>query len=114
MSNPRLHRLAEERSLAIHKYIADRLASTPEVIEQARSRVGHWLETGSVSKKYALAWKEILSGPLDSIRAALVDPSEHARALRQSSPFAGAVDPRTRWRIWDEVAREMGIQESKW
>lgn len=110
MSNPRLHQLAEERSLAIHRYIADRIASNPEIIERARARVEDWLETGSVSKKYAQEWKQILASPLDSIRAALVDPREHARALRQSSPFAGAVDPRTRWRIWDEVAREMGIQ----
>jgi hypothetical protein len=32
-----------------------------------------------------------------------VDESEEARALRQVTPFAGAIDPRTRWRIWREV-----------
>jgi hypothetical protein len=32
-----------------------------------------------------------------------VDPAEGARALRQCSPFAGVIDPRTRWRIWREV-----------
>jgi hypothetical protein len=25
------------------------------------------------------------------------------RALRQCTPFAGVVDPRTRWRIWRET-----------
>lgn len=28
---------------------------------------------------------------------------EEARELRQSSPFAGALSPRERWRIWREV-----------
>jgi hypothetical protein len=31
--------------------------------------------------------------------AALVDRSEEARGLRQVSPFAGVIDPRTRWAI---------------
>ena len=31
-----------------------------------------------------------------------------AQALRQCSPFAGAVDPRTRWSIWRDVRARTG------
>jgi hypothetical protein len=35
--------------------------------------------------------------------AFLVERSELADELRQSSPFAGALRPQERWRIWRET-----------
>jgi hypothetical protein len=101
------HRLAEERSLALHRAVADKLATDPEALERARVRVRSWLESGEVAAYYARAWDEVLSHPLSEIRAFLVDESEEARALRQVTPFAGVIDPRTRWRIWREVREAM-------
>jgi len=101
------HRLAEERSLALHRAVADKLASDPETLERARARVRRWLESSEVSPHWARAWDEVLSRPLSEIRAFLVNESEEARALRQVTPFAGAIDPRTRWRIWREVREAM-------
>ena len=101
------HRLAEERSLAFHRAVADKLASDPETLERARARVRHWLESAEVSPHWARAWDEVLSRPLSEIRDLLVNESEEARALRQVTPFAGAIDPRTRWRIWREVREAM-------
>lgn len=37
----------------------------------------------------------------------LVDPSQRGRDLRQCTPFAGAIDPRTRWRLWAQVREEL-------
>ena len=82
------HRLAQARSL------------------RARARVDAWLEEGA-ARPYAEAWRELLAGEVDEIAAALVDPSERGRALRQSTPFAGAIDARTRWRLWAEVREEL-------
>ena len=103
-----LHELAEERSLAIHRVVADRLREDPGLIAAAAARVERWLADGSVHPFYAEAWRKLLSGPAERLLAALVDPSEAARALRQCSPFAGIVDPRTRWRIWGEVRSGFG------
>lgn len=101
------HRLAEARSLAAHQLIADRLADEPGLLDMARERVAGWLVDGSVSRVYAQEWREILVGDLASIRAALVDDSERGRALRQCTPFAGAIDPRTRWRLWARVREDL-------
>ncbi len=101
------HRLAEERSLAFHRAVADKIASDPETLERARARVREWVASGDVAPYYAREWDEILSRPLEDIRAKLVEDSERARALRQVTPFAGAIDPRTRWRIWREVREAM-------
>jgi hypothetical protein len=101
------HRLAEERSLAFHRAVAEKLVSAPETLERARARVRSWLSTGDVAPYYASAWDEVLSRPLSEIQAFLSEDSERARALRQVTPFAGAIDPRARWRIWREVREAM-------
>ena len=103
-----LHRVAEERSRALHALIAERLVREPELLERARARVAGWGSTGSVAAPYVERWAALLSGPLESLLALLADPSEGACELRQVSPFAGAIDPRTRWRVWERVRRELG------
>jgi hypothetical protein len=97
------HRLAEERSLELHRRIATLLERDPALIERARTRVRGWSSDGSVAAPYVDAWTRLLDGPFSALRATLVDESEEARALRQVTPFAGIVDPRTRWKIWREV-----------
>src|SRR5215213_14013 len=99
-----LHRLAEERSIAYHRVIAERLQSQPEVLEMARQRVRTWLSSPRTGRQfYAQKWAEILAGDVPSIAAFLVERSELAIELRQSTPFAGALQPEERWRIWQET-----------
>ena len=97
------HRLAEERSLAYHRAVAGRLASEPGLIVAARARAERWASSGERSSPYARRWLELLALPIELLRAALVDPSETGRSLRQATPFAGALDARERWRLWREV-----------
>ncbi len=97
------HRLNDLRSLAIHAVVADRIRAEPGLLERPRARVREWLETGSTHPHYAQAWAELLNGPLDQLLALLRDEGERAIALRHCSPFAGIVDPRSRWRIWRDV-----------
>ena len=97
------HRLAEERSVAYHSLIAERLPSQPEVLARARRRVQGWLEAGKTAPFYARKWAEILNGDVPSIAAFLSERSELADELRQSSPFAGALKPEERWRIIRET-----------
>jgi hypothetical protein len=100
-----LHRLGEERSIEMHRFIAQRLGADAGVLSAARARVDEWVASGSVHATYAQAWRDLLSLPMGEIAAMLTDPGERMRALRQCSPFAGAIDPRTRWQIRRAVAR---------
>jgi hypothetical protein len=97
-----LHHLAEERSLAYHRAVAEQLLREPSLIEVARARAAKWLAEGR-SSHYARRWCEILARPVEEIARRMVDEGEDARALRQATPFAGMIDPRERWRIWREV-----------
>jgi hypothetical protein len=100
------HRLAEARSLALHTEVARQLELHPETLDAARARVEEWLATGSVPRRWAEKWAEILAGSSADIIAAITDTGEQARALRQTSPFAGAIDPRKRWAILRRVREE--------
>jgi hypothetical protein len=97
------HHLSEERSVAYHRAIAERLRQEPEVLERARRRVEGWLTVGETVPFYARKWAEILAGEPPSIADFLVERSELADELRQSTPFAGALKPQERWRIWRET-----------
>jgi len=103
------HRLAEERSIELHREVAARLRADPRLVEHARERAAGWLETGEIAEPYTTLWMRILGSSLDELCEFLVDPGETARALRQCTPFSGVVDPRTRWRIWREVAEREGM-----
>ena len=98
-----LHRLAGQRSLAYHRIVAARLVSEPQLLLDARARVERWLASGTRAVRALELWRSILDRPPSEIAALLVDPEEDACELRQSSPFAGALDPRERWRIWSAV-----------
>jgi hypothetical protein len=95
-----LHQLAEERSLTYHQVIAARLRQRPELLAAARERVEGWLREQDPPRYYARRWAELLAGDLEVLEAFLVDRSELAIELRQSSPFAGAITPQERWTLW--------------
>jgi hypothetical protein len=96
------HRLAEDRSLALHCVIAERIARDPSILERARERVATWIAEGR-APHYARAWQLVLAGPAAEVIRTLVADTEEGRALRQATPFAGVVEPRERWRIWARV-----------
>ena len=48
-------------------------------------------------------WQELLDGPEHALREVLTSPDEHARVLRQSSPFAGVLTPQERWLLLREL-----------
>jgi hypothetical protein len=97
------HRLAEERSLAYHQAIAERLLGDPRILDEARRVVEAWLQDTSPTAHYAEAWRTVLAGDAATVAAFITDPGEHARELRQSTPFLGVLSPRERWAIWDAV-----------
>src|SRR5262245_44562192 len=108
----RLHQLAEERSLAIHRVVADQLRAQPELLVKARRRVRSWRRQKSVADIYVIAWEEILKRPVEAVCQVLSSRDPHAIALRQVSPFAGVVDPKTRWRIWRRVRQKHQSESS--
>ena len=72
-----LHRLAEERSLALHEEIARRVWQDPAAGAEALLRVRRWRETGALSSEYVAQWTALLNAGFAHLR-----PPEGGRAQR--------------------------------
>ncbi len=97
---PRGHQRIDQRSLALHRAIAEKLRARPALLDIARDNLDRWTAAGTRSQPYWDAWREILSRPLAEILDLLEDESERMTALRQATPFAGVLEPAERWAIY--------------
>jgi len=97
------HRLGELRSIAYHREIGRRLQANPEVIERARQRIGRLRRRGLRAGPPAEAWLGWLELPPTELARRLVEDTDDARELRQSSPFVGVLSASERWRIHREI-----------
>ncbi len=106
------HLVAEERSIALHREVARRILARPELLERARNRVEGWSRERSVAAYWVKAWSALLSHSLEDVIAAITDSGETGRSLRQTSPFAGVIDSKTRWEILRRCERERRADET--
>jgi len=96
------HERIDQRSIALHRAIAEKLAANPELLQVARENLARLTQTGGRSQPYWDAWSELLVRPLPELLALLTEDSERMRALRQATPFAGVLSPTERWAIYDQ------------
>ena len=94
--------LAELRSLALHRAVANKLAAEPlATLAIANANLANAIHRGTTHPTYANAWRVLLALPLAELLVKLIDESQEMRDLRQASPFAGVLTPRERWKILD-------------
>ncbi|MGH7153204.1 MAG: hypothetical protein ACREF3_04685 [Acetobacteraceae bacterium] len=95
------HGRLDERSLALHRLVAQKVRTNPALLDKARSNVRRWQESRG-SPSFALAeWEQILNGSVDQVTKFLVERSEKATRLRQSSPFTGILTEAERLAIYE-------------
>lgn len=96
------HRLIEARSLAMHALIARKLSRNPALLELARKNIDRWrLRFTDHVPLWLEEWSELLKQPWERVAALIVEPSENASRLRQSTPFTGILSNAERWKIYD-------------
>jgi hypothetical protein len=100
------HKLAESRSLAAHRLIAQRIPGDPSICVRARAHLERNLARDITHAFYLEQWRALLAGPVEQLVHALCEESEAATALRQTSPFAGILTARERWALWKTVRAE--------
>ena len=89
----------DRRSLAYHRLVAVKLLQDPAaVVAKAEANLARMRDADSSgrSSRYFDAWDALLHGADHELVAVLLDPSEPARDLRQTSPFAGVLTPAER------------------
>jgi len=101
----RSHRAPELHALAYHRLIADRLDE--QLVEQARRRLASWRSSDRIAPQWADEWEQVLEQPLPAIARAISADTPRARELRQTSPFAGALNEQERRRLVEAVERRV-------
>jgi hypothetical protein len=100
------HQRIDQRSIALHRAIAGKLRANPELIAIARDNLDRWTPALPRSRPYFDRWREILNRPLAEILELLTEESEPMTALRQATPFAGILEPKERWAIYERFKPE--------
>jgi hypothetical protein len=100
------HIRIEERSIALHRAIADRIRKNPRLMDKARKNLQKYLDQfaqeNRTAPKSLTEWQDILTNrPGEAVLEFLVSSGETAGRLRQSSPFAGILTPKERWKIYE-------------
>ena len=100
------HIRIEERSIALHRAVAERIRGNPKLMEEAIINLQRYLKQSFSDSRKPISplveWQELLENQsLEEILDFIVSDSERAKRLRQSSPFAGILTPQERWRIYE-------------
>ena len=100
------HIRIEERSIALHRAVAERIRENPGLMKEAVKNLQRcrqqFFPEGRNPAGALLEWQDLLENrSLEEVLEFMVSESERARRLRQSSPFAGILTPRERWRIYE-------------
>ena len=97
------HAILDARSLAMHCLIARKIAHDPQLLEIARSNLSAWKRSRTTAERprYLDEWERVLRRPWPEIAAFITSTSAEAARLRQSSPFAGVLDPVERRRVYE-------------
>tara|TARA_B100000809_G_C14808407_1_gene412897 strand:- start:122 stop:586 length:465 start_codon:yes stop_codon:yes gene_type:complete len=96
------HRLLDARSLALHCKIAHKIEKDKTLLKIPKRNLQRWRKTSSEQvPQYMEEWQQILTQPWPDIAVFMTSCTEEAIRLRQSSPFAGVLEPLERKRIYE-------------
>ena len=95
-------RRSDERSLALHRMIAEKLRHTPSLWQIPQDNVSKWKERKGHLSPPIREWEHILNTKThEQILALLESDSEESIRLRSSSPFTGILSERERAKIFE-------------
>ena len=97
------HTILEARSLALHCLIARKVSRDPRLLDIARRNLAAWKRSHRRGERprFIGEWERLLRRPWPEIVGLITSTSETAARLRQSSPFAGVLDPAERKRVYE-------------
>ena len=98
------HNRLDERSLALHQFVVEKVRAAPALLDKARENVRRWQEANGSASPALAEWAQILASPASQAVALLAERSERATRLRQSSPFAGILSEEERRAVYESYS----------
>ena len=107
----RTHQEIDARSLAMHRLVAEKIRANPDLFQKAQATLARWRHTVCPSSQpYLQEWERLMHQGPDACLAIALEESEHADALRQSSPFAAILSHQERFTFLKAWSREHAAQ----
>jgi len=94
------HIRIDERSLALHKVIAEKLLQNPDLLQKGKENIKRWRSQGVESSAFK-EWEDIIDKGIKDTVAALKSNNEKYIRLRQSTPFTGMLTTEERKNIFE-------------
>jgi hypothetical protein len=91
--------IGEGRMLYFHRVLLDQAEETPDLMERARERLAAVPE--------GQGWADLLAGPFEAMRAAVLEDSPRGGVLRAQSPLMAVLTQSERNILWQRV----GLQQ---
>ena len=86
-------------SFALHRLVAIRLHSNPNLIQKAKANLKKWLNQNPKTDAW-LEWKQILENEdLENVLEIITAKTDEGQRLRSSSPFVGIITKEERREI---------------
>ncbi|GHT89295.1 hypothetical protein AGMMS49543_28340 [Betaproteobacteria bacterium] len=85
------HHQLDQRSLAFHRLVAEKIRRDPGLFSKVLPTLQRWkgAEGCRRSLPYLMEWEQLARQGMDACLTIATEDSEHAQALRQSTPFVG-------------------------
>lgn len=94
----RTHQEIDERSLALHRLVAEKIRRNPALFDRVKATLARWRMTVCVaSQPHLVEWEHLMNQGIDAALAVAIEDSQRATALRQSSPFSGLLTNQERF-----------------
>ncbi len=82
----------------MHRLISQKIRDTPELLQRVSENLARWKTLCAPSTQpYLLEWEQLVQQGMEACLDIAQEDSEHARTLRQSSPFAGLLSSQERF-----------------
>jgi len=92
------HQEIDQRSLALHRLVAEKIRHDPLLLMRAQQTLSRWRQSASPRVlDYLDQWQQLLDRGVDECLAVALDDAQYAAALRQSSPLACLLSPQERY-----------------
>lgn len=113
------HQEIDQRSLALHRLLTEKIRQDPALFENVKRTLAHWRKTVCAnSQPYLEEWQRLVDLGTEECLAVATEDSERANAMRQASPFCGILTNEERWEFlleWDKShgASDQEIEEQR-
>lgn len=103
-----------QRSLALHRLIAEKIQQEPALFERVKATLARWETIACAnSQPYIREWQRLADLGLEKCLAVATEDSEQAAALRQASPFCGILSEEERGEFFLAWARKNGATDQE-